>query len=98
MRYSIIYTAAAMATGALAIAPEPVDGMKVLWSDEFQGSGPVDQTKWSYYSGKVQNNEQQDYDNSEKYCQLSGSGSLVITPVNNGGKWSSCRIETKPAW
>jgi hypothetical protein len=97
MRYSIIYTAAAMATSALAAAPEQVPGMKVLWSDDFSGNGEIDTSKWGYYKGARTNNEMQDYSQSAQYCQVSG-GSLHITPTKTAAGWASCRIESVPAW
>lgn len=34
---------------------------KLIWSDEFDGAGLADSTKWTYEEGLVRNNEAQYY-------------------------------------
>src|ERR1041384_3455859 len=41
------------------------------------------------------NNEVQDYTTSTRNLQLSGGGTLQVVPWNNGGRWTSGRIESK---
>ncbi|KAF8857760.1 glycoside hydrolase family 16 protein [Acephala macrosclerotiorum] len=86
----------ALFTTTLATAPEPNNGFNIIWSDDFSGSS-LDMTKWDYYLGQGPNNEQEIYTNGEN-CKLSGSGSLLITPENNNGQWTSCRIESLPSF
>lgn len=99
MRYStLLLGASALVTSVYAGAPEKVAGMHMVWSDDFSGSGNFNKDKWQYYDGAITNGEQESYPKNGDFCKLSGSGSLLITPENNGGKWSSCRIETKASW
>jgi len=98
MRYSVIFSAAALLTSVYAATPEKIDGMTLVWSDDFSGSGDFDKGKWSYYKGAITNNEQETYPQSGDYCKLSGKGSLLITPTKTGDSWASCRIETIKAW
>lgn len=98
MRYNILFSAAVLATSVSAAAPEDVPGMKVTWSDSFSGSGAFDLSKWQYYKGPIDNGEEETYPSSGDHCKLSGSDSLLITPINNNGKWESCRIETISSW
>jgi beta-glucanase (GH16 family) len=98
MRYSVYFSAAALVTSVYAIAPAAIPGMKIVWSDDFAGSGAFDKTKWNYYTGQITNKEEETYPQSGDSCKLSGSGSLLITPVKTGDSWASCRIETPESW
>lgn len=94
---TLLFSAAAFAARVYAGTPPAAPaGMHLLWSDEFNGSGNIDLSKWQYYTGGQVNGELEHY--SGDHCTLSGSGSLLITPLNVDGQWESCRIETKDAW
>lgn len=89
-------TALTLLTSVLAIVPEPITGFHVSWSDDFSASS-VDAGKWGRYLGAGSNNEQQVY-TKDTSCQVTGDQSLLITPENSGGKWTSCRLESVPAF
>ncbi len=57
--------------------PTEVDGMQLVWHDEFDGEGRPDSTKWRYETGFCRNHEDQWY-NADHNCFLDGQGSLVI--------------------
>lgn len=58
----------------LDISPELADYM-LVWSDEFNNSGPPDPQNWNYERGFVRNNELQWYQEQNAFCE---NGSLVI--------------------
>ncbi|MBN2802613.1 MAG: carbohydrate-binding protein [Deltaproteobacteria bacterium] len=71
---------------------------QLIWSDEFNGTGLPDQTKWEikqWAPGTV-NNEVQSYTSSTNNLNQNG-GILDITALNNNGVTSG-RIESKVAW
>jgi len=102
MRYTALLSAALISNVYSAAVPEetttggiePMQGMKIVWSDDFS-SNSVDTSKWKFAEGKAQNNEQQLY--GEADCHVSG-GSLKILPKKTNGQWTSCRLETLSAW
>lgn len=96
MRYNIVLSAAALAGTALALKPAAVDGMQIVWSDDFAGSGAFNKDNWVYYTKPVMNNEKQKYPTSGDYCSLTGKGTLLIAPQKDGDQWNSCRIESDP--
>nr|WP_308571385.1 glycoside hydrolase family 16 protein [uncultured Prevotella sp.] len=58
-------------------APERhLDGMTLVWSDEFNGTGRPDTTKWQFETGFCRNHEDQWYQENNAY--LDGKGALVI--------------------
>ncbi|KAF4629669.1 hypothetical protein G7Y89_g8477 [Cudoniella acicularis] len=80
------------------MAPEPISGFNVIWSDSFTGTA-IDTTKWTVYTGGVSNNEEEAYTTSASNCYLSGSGSLLLVPFQDStGKWTSCRVETSASF
>jgi beta-glucanase (GH16 family) len=81
----------------LAMAPEPISGFHVTWSDDFSGKS-LDTSKWLHWTGTPSNNEQEIYPTSGENCKLTGSGSLLITPEKVNNQWTSCRIESLPAF
>ena len=46
---------------AAAPAPEPQPDLELVWSDEFDGSGPLDPEKWAFEEGFKRNEELQWY-------------------------------------
>lgn len=68
---------------------------KLVWSDEFNGSGVPDTTKWSHELGSNGwgNNEIQNYtaslDNSKQQ-----NGLLIIQAIKKDGQWTSARLVT----
>ncbi|KAG9233217.1 concanavalin A-like lectin/glucanase domain-containing protein [Amylocarpus encephaloides] len=90
-------TLSTLTTLSSAITPEQISGFKLIWSDDFSGSS-IDSSKWVTYTGTSFNREQQKYINSPSTCSLTGS-SLLITPrKDSNGAWTSCKIESTPAF
>jgi beta-glucanase (GH16 family) len=81
----------ALYSTTFAIAPESISNFNVIWSEDFSGSS-LDLTQWDYWTGVPSNGEQEKY--SSNNCQITSAGTMLITPENNGGQWTSCRIET----
>lgn len=70
----------------LLFAAAPAEGRtkwKLVWSDEFDGSGPIDTTSWNFEHGFVRNHEYQWYQEQNAYRK---DGKLYI----------ECRAEHKP--
>ncbi|HLN53967.1 MAG TPA: glycoside hydrolase family 16 protein [Lentimicrobium sp.] len=69
---------------------------KLIWSDEFNGKGPPDTTKWAYELGASGwgNNELQEYTNElENASQVDSL--LVVKAIKRDGHWTSARLVTK---
>ncbi|NQT38823.1 MAG: glycoside hydrolase family 16 protein [Planctomycetes bacterium] len=58
--------------------PAGAEPWRLVWSDEFDGSGLPDQEKWGYEEGFVRNNERQYYTSARKENTLVKDGLLVI--------------------
>ena len=72
---------------------------ELMWSDEFDGAGPVDATKWAYDTGGGGwgNNELETYTTTTDNVSQNG-GNLVIQAVRQAGStnsYTSGRILTK---
>ena len=84
---------------------EPVsavpEGMKLVWSDEFDTDGAPDGEKWDYSLGGNGwgNGEIQKYTNKRDNSYIE-KGLLNIVAINNNGMWTSARLKTqhKAAW
>ncbi len=92
----------AFPTGASAdTVPPPPSGWNTVFSDDFgggAGSGPSGQ--WMYDTGPGSNfgtGEIETMTNSSSNVHLDGNGHLDITALNNGGGWTSGRIQTTSA-
>lgn len=55
--------------------PEPQPNLQLVWSDEFDGSGPLDPTKWTFEEGFQRNEELQWYQAENAFRE---DGFLVI--------------------
>lgn len=53
-----------------------VDGMKLVWNDEFNEKGKVDDSKWTFENGFQRNHEEQWYQSDN--ASLDGQGNLLI--------------------
>jgi beta-glucanase (GH16 family) len=62
----------------LAAAGVHADGMKLVWSDEFDRAGMPDASKWNYEEGFVRNQEEQYYTRARKENARVEDGMLVI--------------------
>lgn len=101
VRMYSLATVAALATlltTTLAGVPEQVPGFTYppKWSDDFSGTS-VDTDLWKFWTGQPSNGEQEVYPSSGANCQIT-DGTLQITPQNNGGQWTSCRLESLDAF
>jgi len=72
---------------------------KLTWSDEFNGKGLVDETKWTYDIGNWGwgNNEPQYYTEKRLENARQEDGSLIIEARKNddGKPWTSARLTTR---
>jgi len=84
----------------LGCEKEPVsavpEGMKLVWSDEFDIDGAPDKDKWTYSTGSHGwgNGESQNYTNKIENSKVE-KGALVITARKEGNKWTSARVKTQ---
>ena len=71
---------------------------ELVWSDEFEGSGLPDSTKWSYNIGNWGwgNNELQYYTSNRIENARQENGNLIIEARKNdmGKEWTSARLST----
>jgi beta-glucanase (GH16 family) len=80
---------------------QKMDGKEwtLVWSDEFEGSGLPDTTKWSYNFGNWGwgNNEPQYYTSSRIENARLENGTLIIEARKNddGNEWTSARLTTQ---
>jgi beta-glucanase (GH16 family) len=77
-------------------SPAVPQGMRLVWSDEFSGSGAPNPDKWGYDTGAHGwgNNEVQRYTDNRTNSFVRG-GSLHIAARNENGRWTSARLKTK---
>ena len=70
---------------------------ELIWSDEFNGAGPADATKWAYDTGNNNgwgNQELETYTTTTENVSQNG-GNLVIQATKTGSSYTSGRILTK---
>jgi beta-glucanase (GH16 family) len=95
-----VFTALALPGTANAdTVPGPPAGWSTVFSDDFSGaagSGPSGQ--WMYDTGTgFGTGEIETMTNSSANVHLDGNGHLDITALDNGGNWTSGRIQTTSA-
>ena len=85
-----------------AITVPVVDGMSVVWSDDFNGDADecVDRKSWDIAGSALKvNSEEQVYTDSSDNLRLSGSQTAQFIPIQDAdGNWTSSRIESKGSW
>ncbi|WP_344854733.1 glycoside hydrolase family 16 protein [Planomonospora alba] len=96
----------AAVTAHAAVPPTP-SGWSLVWSDDFDGGAGslpssanwIIDTGHSYPGGPANwgTGEVQRYTADPANVSLDGAGNLRITPIKNGGEWTSGRIETRRA-
>jgi len=98
-------TAATAPVASATTVPPPPSGWTTTYSDSFSGSaGSGVDSSWTYDQGTQYNGsgctgnwgtgEVESETNSTANVSEDGSGHLNVTPVDNGGSWTSGRIET----
>ena len=73
------------------------EGWKLIWQDEFEGSGYPDETKWDYEEGYLRNNESQYYTNKRLENARVENGHLVIEARRDnheGHEYTSASLNT----
>jgi beta-glucanase (GH16 family) len=90
-------TALALAITLTSIQADVIGNRKLVWKDEFDGSGALDTAKWNFDTGPVYNNEKEKYVDDTAHIRVV-KGNLVITADNSSGKILSGRITSKAAW
>lgn len=89
---------AAILTAALLARTDPIGGSrKLVWQDEFDGSGAVDSAKWDFEQGYVRNHEEQEYVSELANAKVQ-DGNLVITAERGSGHTRSAALESKQFW
>lgn len=84
-------------TATNAEAKDYAQYTELVWSDEFNGAGPVDASKWMYDLGNNNgwgNAELENYTNSTDNVTQNG-GNLVIQALKSGSSYTSGRVLTK---
>jgi beta-glucanase (GH16 family) len=75
------------------------DEWELVWSDEFDGTGAVDESKWTYDVGNWGwgNNEPQYYTANRTENARQEGGNLIIEARKNdeGNPWTSARLTTR---
>jgi hypothetical protein len=98
-------TVMALPGPASAAVPAPPAGWSTVFSDDFTGAAGtgLNTANWLYdtgtsYPGGAGNwgtGEVESVTNSTANVFQDGNGHLVIKPINNGGAWTSGRVETQ---
>jgi Ricin-type beta-trefoil lectin domain/Glycosyl hydrolases family 16 len=90
----------AAAPASATTVPGPPSGWSTVFSDSFQGSsGSGIDSQWQYDTGQGVwgTNEIENMTNSTSNVHLDGNGHLDITALDNGGNWTSGRVQTTSA-
>ena len=92
---------AAVAAGAQLFADEGAKAgynpeiSKLVWSDEFDGKGLLDSSKWDYEEGYIRNKEAQFYTRADARNARVENGVLVIEALKDAdGKITSASVNT----
>ena len=103
MRNKILYTVVVLLLSCLCtnaqqanLKPLGKKG-KLIWKDEFNGSGLPDSTKWDYEVGFIRNNEKQYYTKARIENCYESNGNLVIESKKEnykGAEYTSASINT----
>lgn len=90
--------------GSPATPPPSNNGWRLVWEDNFNGSGDIDRSKWNYevWRPGTVNNERQAYTDNRRENVRVGNGVLTIEARRDGygGEFSSGRIKSqgKASW
>ena len=88
-----------LATAAFILLAQgdPKIGKKLVFDDEFNERGGVNQANWYYDNNKPYNNEIERYTSSPENSSIQ-NGSLVISALKADGQVTSARLESKKTW
>jgi hypothetical protein len=90
--------AAPRAAAAPAAVPAPPSGWSTVFSDDFNGpAGAAPSSSWQYDTGPGSSfgtGEIETMTNSASNGHLDGNGNLDLTALDQGGAWTSSRIQT----
>jgi len=78
MRFNPVLAAAVacvLIAGTAIAREEAPDGYRLVWADEFEKDGKLDDKRWTYEKGFVRNNELQWYQKENAFCR---KGFLII--------------------
>ncbi|KAI1136245.1 glycoside hydrolase family 16 protein [Hypoxylon sp. FL0543] len=84
-----------------AIAPPNINGMSIVFSEDFEGpaGGSPKGDVWNIMDAINTNNEVETYTTSNQNVQISGGGTIQFVPRKSPtGLWTSGRIESKGSW
>jgi hypothetical protein len=88
-------------SAAPAAVPPPPSGWSTVFSDDFSGpAGSAPSSSWMYDTGPGSNfgtGEIETMTSSASNVYLDGNGDLDITALDQGGSWTSGRIQTTTA-
>ncbi|KAI1372568.1 glycoside hydrolase family 16 protein [Hypoxylon crocopeplum] len=101
MRFQQSLLASVVPAFVAAIAPPNIQGMKIVWSEDFEGPAGASPNGgvWDVMDAINTNNEVQTYTTSNQNVQISGGGTVQFVPRKSpSGLWTSGRIETKGSW
>jgi hypothetical protein len=92
---------AAQRAAAPAAVPAPPSGWSTVFSDDFNGAaGSAPSASWKYDTGPGSSfgtGEIETMTSSAANGSLDGNGDLNLTALNQGGSWTSSRIQTTTA-
>ncbi|MBD3420019.1 MAG: family 16 glycosylhydrolase [Chitinivibrionales bacterium] len=82
---------------SLGIVVLAQNNRQLVWQDEFNTPGPVDETSWRYEIGKIRNNEAQYYTNREENIRIEDTVLIIEGRRDNwnGNTYTSASIETE---
>ena len=83
-----------------AMTPAPSGGT-LVWSDEFDGNGLPDPSRWDYEAGFIRNKEQQYYTRSRAENARAENGVLVIEArkeSHEGAQYTSASLTSRANW
>lgn len=87
-----------LAAPVSALDAPSYDGYRLVWAETFPGpAGSLpNENNWNIVEGDLgHNNELQTYRRDSRNVQASGGNTLQLVPWQDGGSWTSGRIESK---
>ncbi|KAI2602521.1 glycoside hydrolase family 16 protein [Hypoxylon sp. NC1633] len=101
MRFQQSLLATVVPNLVAAITPPSIQGMNIVWSENFEGAAGASPSGnvWNIMDAINTNNEVQTYTTSNQNVQISGGGTVQFVPRKSpAGLWTSGRIESQGSW